>query len=89
MAFGLGILIAAIGTAPAGMFLHRLGIDILLPARHAAFGPLFPPARSAAVVVVVDEETYRTPPFSETPQVAWTPLLARVLDSIDAGRAPR
>ena len=87
LAFGLGILIAAIGTTLAGMFLHRLGIDILLPARHAAFGPLFPPARSAAVVVVIDEETYRTPPFSETPQVAWTPMLARVLDSIDAAGA--
>ena len=64
LAFDLSILIAAIGTTPAGMFLHRLGIDILLLARHAAFGPLFPPERSEAVVVVIDEGTYRTPSFS-------------------------
>ena len=87
LAIGLGVLIAATGATPAGTFLHRFGIDILLPARHAAFGPLFPPERSAAVVVVIDEESYRTPPFSETPQVAWTPMLARVLDRIDAAGA--
>ena len=87
LAIGLGALIAATGVTPIGHFLHRLGIDVLLPARHAVFGPLFPAAQSAAVAVVIDEETYRTPPFSETPKVAWTPMLARILDKIDAAGA--
>ncbi len=75
-----------VDVAP-GIYLHRLGIDFLLYARHAIFGPLFPPEQSSVVVVVIDEETYRTPPFSDTPKVAWTPMLARVLDKLNESGA--
>lgn len=87
LAVGLGLGLAALALTPAGQFLNRLGIDFLLPARHAVSGPLFPPAESRVVVVVIDEETYATPPFSGTPRVAWTPMLAKVLDRIDAAGA--
>jgi adenylate cyclase len=87
LAIGLGMGLAAMAFTPAGQFLNRLGIDFLLPARHAVSGPLFPPAESRVVVVVIDEETYATPPFAGTPRVAWTPMLARVLDRIDAAGA--
>ncbi|PWR17961.1 adenylate/guanylate cyclase domain-containing protein [Zavarzinia compransoris] len=63
-------------------FLARAGIDFLIPARHALFGPLFPPERSDVVLVAIDEQTYHTPPFAETPKVAWTPQLARLLDGL-------
>jgi len=81
LANGLVLGVAAAGPWSDGI--HRLGIDYLLPVRHWLHGPLYPPAASPAVVVAIDEETYRTPPFSETPRVAWTPMLAKVLAAID------
>lgn len=85
VAIVLGLVLAAPALTPRLDYLHRLGIDFLLPLRHAAFGPLFPPQDSDVVAVVIDEETYRTPPFKDTPEVAWTPFLARVLDAVAAG----
>jgi len=39
-----------------------------------------------ALIVAIDEETYRQPPFDRTPQVAWTPQIATVLNALlDAG----
>jgi class 3 adenylate cyclase/CHASE2 domain-containing sensor protein len=60
------------------------GIDWLLPLRHAVFGPLFPPAKSDVVVVAVDEQTYQTDPFRNTPKVAWTPYFGFVIDAVNA-----
>ncbi len=85
IAAALGLALALPASTSALDHLHRLGIDFLLPLRHAAFGPLFAAAESDVVAVVIDEETYGTPPFSQTPQVAWTPFLARVLEAVDGG----
>lgn len=73
---------------PPAPFLLRLGIDFLLPLRQALNGPLFAPAESDVVVVAIDEQTYRTEPFRNTPKVAWTPHLARVLEAVVAA-APK
>ena len=78
-----GLLVGAVAAGPWADGLHRLGIDFLLPVRHLLYGPMYPAARSNAVVVSIDEETYRTPPFSETPRVAWTPMLAKVVAAVD------
>jgi len=44
------------------------------------------PERSPIVIVAIDEQTHRTPPFNQTPEVAWTPYLAEVITGIsDAG----
>lgn len=82
-----GLLIGAVAAGPWADGVHRLGIDLLLPLRHLLYGPLYPAAESNTVIVSIDEETYRTPPFSETPRVAWTPMLAKVLDAVDAAGA--
>jgi class 3 adenylate cyclase/CHASE2 domain-containing sensor protein len=84
IALGLGALFGFWAAAPGLDILGRLSVDLLLPLRHLAFGPLFPPAQSDVVVVAIDEETYRTPPFVDTPKVAWTPHLAQVIGAIDA-----
>ena len=47
-------------------------------------GPLFPPEQSDVMVVVIDEATYYSPPFTDKPQVAWTPYLAQVIEALDA-----
>ncbi len=83
LALANGFLLGAVAAGPWADGLHRLGIDFLLPVRHALYGPLYPAAESETVMVSIDEETYRTPPFSETPKVAWTPMLAKVVGAID------
>lgn len=88
---GLSIALAALLTlailsGPLG-FLARAGIDFALPLRHALFGPLFPPEASDVVLVAIDEQTYHVPPFDQTPKVAWTPQLARVIDAALEGGA--
>lgn len=74
---------AAHGSAD---YLHRLGVDFLLPLRYRIFGPLFEPGKSDVIAVVIDEESHRTEPFAETPEVAWTPFLAQVLDAVAAAQ---
>ena len=84
----LGLLVAVPCALDNFAFVHRLGIDLLLPLRHAVFGPLFPAEESDVVVVVVDEETYGTAPFNGIPEVAWTPQIARVIEAV-AAAGPR
>ncbi len=79
----LGVLAGIAAAQPALSALDRRGIDFLLPLRHWAYGPLFAPSESDAVVVAIDEQTYRTDPFSNTPKVAWTPYLGFVIDAIN------
>ena len=44
------------------------------------------PESSPIVIVAIDEQTHRTSPFDQTPEVAWTPYLAEVITGIaDAG----
>ena len=45
------------------------------------------PASSPAVVVAIDEETFRTPPFEGSPSSTWTPEIGRVLTAIIDGGA--
>jgi len=62
-----------------------LSIDSLYWLRHHLFG-LRDAATSPTVVIAIDEETYRRPPFQDIPKAMWTPQLARVLEStLDAG----
>lgn len=83
-----GLLAALLGAAavaaPAADGLRGLSVDLAFALRHAAFGARHTAAQSPSVVLAIDEETYRTPPFAGTPQVLWTrelaPVLAAVLD---------
>lgn len=44
------------------------------------------PSSTPVSVIVIDEETYRRPPFAGAPRVLWTPHLATVLNALhDAG----
>ena len=63
-----------------------LSIDSLYWLRHQLFGPLQPASGSPTVVIALDEETYRRPPFQGIPKAMWTPHLAKVLEAtLDAG----
>src|SRR6478736_1124898 len=81
-------LVAGIGVAtPPFDGLRGLSLDLLTGLRWAAFGNPHPSASSPAVVVALDEETYRTPPFEGTPNVTWTRELGRVLTAVIEGGA--
>src|SRR3954465_13329767 len=67
--------------------LRGVSIDVLTWLRWTTIERPASPSESSAVVVAVDEETYRTPPFDGTPIVTWTPEIARVLTAVLDGGA--
>jgi adenylate cyclase len=78
------------GTAivwPPFDILQGLSIDILTALRWHAFGSGHLSSTSPVVVIAMDEESYRTPPFQGTPSIAWTRELSRVLSAIIDGGA--
>jgi serine phosphatase RsbU (regulator of sigma subunit)/CHASE2 domain-containing sensor protein len=76
-----------LAASPAFDWFRGLSIDVLTALRWRAFGELHAPTSSPAVVVVLDEETFRTPPFEGSPSVTWTGEIARVLTAIIDGGA--
>ena len=76
-----------LAAAPALDGLAGLSLDVLTALRWRMFGNAHPPATSPAVVVAVDEETFRTPPFAGTPTVTWTREIGRVLTALIDGGA--
>ncbi len=64
-----------------------LSIDALGALRQSAFGQRNAREDSPAVIIAIDEETYRTPPFRDTPKVLWTKYLAEVLNATLGGGA--
>ncbi len=80
--------VAGIGVVtPPFDVLRGLSLDVLTGLRWQFFGNTQPADASPVVVVALDEETYRTPPFQGTPNVTWTREIGRVLTAIVAGGA--
>lgn len=77
----------AIFSLPQADRLRGLSIDVLTWLRWSSFGPLHDPRTSPTVVIALDEETYRTPPFERTPTVTWTRELAKVINAVVDGGA--
>jgi adenylate cyclase len=86
-AFVIALAASLVVVSPAFDPLRGLSIDILTALRWRIFGNAHPPDNSTAVVVAVDEETFRTPPFEGTPTVTWTREIAQVLTAIIDGGA--
>ncbi|MEX0922622.1 MAG: adenylate/guanylate cyclase domain-containing protein [Rhodovibrionaceae bacterium] len=71
---------------PPAERLRSLSIDSLFWLRHQVFEPQQQPEDSHAVVVAIDEESYRRPPLEGLPKVLWTPQLATVIAALlDSG----
>jgi class 3 adenylate cyclase len=88
---GAVLAIAAVASAlilapPLDRF-RGLSIDLLTWLRWRADIATRHVTQSPTVVVALDEETYRTPPFAGTPAITWTPEIAQVLNAIIAGGA--
>ncbi|MBP2302910.1 adenylate/guanylate cyclase domain-containing protein [Azospirillum picis] len=77
--------LAALAISPS---LQGPSVDTLYWLREALHGPRPAPDPSPVVVVGIDEETYRRPPFAGTPQALWGPRLGTVLAAmLDGGAA--
>ena len=83
----IALVAALIVVLPALDTLRGVSIDLLTAMRWRAFGNPYPPAASPTVVVALDEETFRTPPFEGTPSVTWTREIGQVLTAIIDGGA--
>jgi class 3 adenylate cyclase len=83
----IAVLAGLLILAPPLDRLHGLSIDLLTALRWRVFGNMHEPQASPAVVVALDEETYRTQPFVGTPAITWTPEIGQVLSAIIAGGA--
>jgi len=88
--FLFGICAAAAITAailsPALDRLRGFSIDALFWLRHQVTGPRWKPQDSPSVVIAIDEESFRTPPFTGIPQALWTRELGQTLGAlVDVG----
>jgi adenylate cyclase len=75
--------VAAVAGALATPLFDRLdglGVDGLYWIDRQFPGAMAP--TGDVVVIAIDEETYRRPPFRDTPRVMWTRPLAQVLDAV-------
>jgi class 3 adenylate cyclase/CHASE2 domain-containing sensor protein len=79
--------VSAVLALPTFDRLRGVSIDVLFWLRHLAYGQQYTTESSPAVIVALDEESYRTPPFAEKPVVLWTPQIAAVLNAVVAGGA--
>jgi class 3 adenylate cyclase/CHASE2 domain-containing sensor protein len=85
--FLIALAASLVAASPALDTLRGLSIDVLTALRWRIYGNSHPPENSAAVVVALDEETFRTPPFDGTPSVTWTREIGQVLSAIIDGGA--
>lgn len=86
-AFVIALVAALVVASPALDTLRGLSIDVLTALRWRAFGNAHQPSSSPTVVIALDEETFRTPPFEGTPSVTWTREIGQVLTAVLDGGA--
>jgi adenylate cyclase len=83
----IALICAAVSVAPPLKVAHGWSIDILTALRWEIFGKRHDPASSPAVVVAIDEESYRAAPFKGSPTLTWTNEIGHVLGAIVEGGA--
>lgn len=77
---------AALVVSPAFDSVRGLSIDALTTLRWCFVGR-HDPGSSPAVVIAIDEPTYRTPPFRGSPTITWTREIGRVVTAVVDGGA--
>lgn len=74
-------------SLPACERLNGLSIDTLTALRWSLLGPRHDSHQSPAVVIALDEETYRHTPFAGTPNITWTGEIGKVIGAVVDGGA--
>ena len=83
----IALLAGLVAASPALDGLRGFSIDLLTMLRWRVFGDAHLPVSSPSVVLAIDEETFRTPPFEGSPSITWTPEIGRVLTAVIEGGA--
>ncbi|WP_456640228.1 CHASE2 domain-containing protein [Bradyrhizobium sp. USDA 10063] len=83
----IALVCAALSVSPALEPIRGLSLDILTALRWKMFASTPDPAASPAVVVAIDEESYRAAPFKGSPTLTWTGEIGRVLGAVVDGGA--
>lgn len=83
----IALVSGAVFTSQPLRTLQGLSLDILTALRWKLLGDARDPAASPVVVLAIDEESYQTPPFKDSPTVTWTRELGRVLTAVAEGGA--
>jgi class 3 adenylate cyclase len=85
-ALAIALVCGVLAASPALDLLRGLSIDALTGLRWRTFGARHDPASSPVVVIGLDEESYRTPPFKGSPLITWSGEIGRVITAtIDGG----
>ena len=82
VAIAAAVITSGIFAAPTLDRVENFSLDSLFWLRHTVWGQRHVPEQSPSVVIAIDEETYRTPPFQGVPKVMWTKELGMVLDGV-------
>jgi adenylate cyclase len=83
----IALLAGAVFSSNPLQSLQGLSLDILTALRSKLFDDRRDPAASPVVVLAIDQESYRTPPFKDSPTITWTRELGRVLTAVVNGGA--
>ncbi len=83
----IALVAGAVFASPPLERLQGLSLDILTALRARLLGDDRDPASSPVVVLAIDEESYETPPFKDSPTMTWTRELGRVLTAVVDGGA--
>ena len=67
--------------------MRGLSIDILFMFRQIMFNAENGKHQPHTVVIAIDEETYRRPPFKDTPKTMWTPQIGKIINHVIDGGA--
>jgi len=87
VALAVALVAGTLAVLPPFDLLHGWSIDELTALRWRMFGNRYEPSSSPTVVIGLDEESYRTPPFKGSPTVIWTREIGRVLTAVIEGGA--
>jgi class 3 adenylate cyclase/CHASE2 domain-containing sensor protein len=83
----VALVAGSLTALPALDFLRGLSIDVLTALRSQLSRQTVNPSTSPTVIVALDEETFRAPPFASSPNITWTREIGHVLTAIIEGGA--
>ncbi len=85
VAVAVALLVTLLCQAAVAPHAAGLSLDLLFWLRQAVAPVAADPQDSSVVIVALDEESQKRPPFNAIPHVMWTPQIARVLTALVDG----
>ena len=83
----IALVMGMLAVSPLLAPLQGLSLDALTALRWHFFGERRDAAASTAVVIGIDEVSYRSPPFKGSPTITWTREIGRVVTAVLDGGA--